>query len=122
MSNGTGELSYNPRWRDTSRYFCTIKYSRKEIGVWIGLWLMTIIVAWVLYELAIVQGAFWGGGVLAFVFGTIFVLIGFLAVIVGLSLVHDYVWTLLKRRLIACWQACGRRTENLDEDDDDDDD
>ncbi len=119
MSNGTGELSFNPRWRDTKRYYCTIKYSRKELGVWIGLWVLTIVAAWVIYELVIVQGVFWGGGVLAFLFGTIFVLVGLLVVIVGLSLIHDYVWTLLKRRLIACWTACGRKSDDLEEDEED---
>lgn len=115
---GSDEFSFGS-WKEVSRCYCTIVCGWKEIGIWIAVWMLTILVSWVSYELIIVDSVFWGAiagplGILGFLIVAILVLVIFLAVLLGFSILHDQVWTSLKNKLSDCWQVCRPRSGDLD--------
>ena len=99
----------NQATRDAKRSFCAIVCAWKEIIVWIIVWMVTIVTAWVIYELVIVESVFGSGaggplGAIGSFIVTIFVAIILLLVILGLSIMQDKIWTPLKRKWLECWR------------------
>lgn len=106
MGDVTSKAFYSRTWRDLRRGYCAIVCTWQEILLWIALWLLIIVTAWVIYELVVVESIFWGSGVLGFLIVTSLVVIILLLVMLGLSLLHDQVWTPLKTKWLECWQGC----------------